>query len=161
MSTLIAIAYPDKATAQAARAKLESLSKQQLITIEDAVIVTNEGDKVKLDQAVNMTGAGAAGGALWGGLFGLIFLMPVVGIAVGAASGAIAGHFSDYGIDDTFAKELAGKITPGKAGLVVHVRSQAPERVVAEMKKEHFGGELIQSNLSEDAEARLRAAAAD
>jgi uncharacterized membrane protein len=159
VSTLIAIAYPDEATAKRALAKLGELQKQQLITIDDAVIAKHDGDKIKLDQAVSLTGAGAAGGALWGGLFGLIFLMPIAGMAIGAASGAIAGHFSDYGIDDKFAKEMGAKVTPGKAALVLLVRSATPDRVIAEMKKESFGGELIQSNLSEEDEAKLKAAA--
>ncbi len=159
MSTLIAIAYPDEITAKRAMAKLGELQKQQLITVDDAVIAKHDGDKIKLDQATSMTGVGAAGGALWGGLFGLIFLMPIAGMAIGAASGAIAGHFSDYGIDDKFAKEMGAKVTPGKAALVLLIRSATTDRVVAEMKKEQFGGELIQSNLSEEDEAKLVAAA--
>jgi uncharacterized membrane protein len=160
VSTLIAIAYPDKATANMALGTLGELQKQQLIAIDDAVIATHEGDKIKLDQAMSLTGAGAAGGALWGGLFGLIFLMPIAGMAIGAASGAIAGHFSDYGIDDKFAKEMGAKVTPGKAALVLLVRSATADRVIAEMKKHNFGGELIQSNLSTEDEAKLKAAVA-
>ena len=159
MSTLIAIAYPDELTAKRALAKLGELQKQQLIAIDDAVIATHEGDKIKLDQSVGLTGAGAAGGALWGGLFGLIFLVPVAGLVIGAASGAIAGKLSDYGVDDKFAKEMGAKVTPGKAALVLLIRSATADRVVAEMKKEQFGGELIQSNLSAEDEAKLLAAA--
>lgn len=160
MSTLIAVVYPDELTAKRALAKLGDLQKQQLIQIDDAVIAHHEGDKIKLDQAVSTTGAGAAGGALWGGLFGLIFLMPIAGIAIGAATGALAGKLTDYGIDDKFAKEVGAKITPGKAALVLLIRSATADRVVAEMKKENFGGELLQSNLSEEDEAKLRAAVA-
>ncbi|HKG24104.1 MAG TPA: DUF1269 domain-containing protein [Thermomicrobiales bacterium] len=160
MSTLIAVVYPDELTAKRALAKLGDLQKQQLIQIDDAVIAHHEGDKIKLDQAVSTTGAGAAGGALWGGLFGLIFLMPIAGMAIGAATGALMGKATDYGIDDKFAKEVGAKVTPGKAALVLLIRSATADRVVAEMKKEHFGGELLQSNLSEEDEAKLRAAAA-
>ncbi len=135
MSTLIAIAYPDELTAKRALAKLGDLQKQQLIQIDDAVIAHHQGDKIKLDQAFSTAGAGAAGGALWGGLFGLIFLMPIAGMAIGAATGALAGKMSDYGIDDKFAKEMGAKITPGKAALVLLIRSATAERVVAEMKK--------------------------
>jgi len=160
MSTLLAIAYKDKATAEAARAKLAELQNQQLISVQDAVVATHEGDKIKLDQAVGLTGAGAAGGALWGGLFGLIFLVPIAGMAIGAATGALAGKLSDYGIDDDFAKAMGQKVTPGKAALVLLVGEVTTDRVLAEMKKMQFGGELIQSNLSEEDEAKLRAAAA-
>ena len=159
MSTLIAIAYPDELTAKRALAKLGDLQKQQLIQIDDAVIARHDGDKIKLDQAFSTAGAGAAGGALWGGLFGLIFLMPIAGMAIGAAAGALAGKATDYGIDDKFAKEVGAKVTPGKAALVLLIRSATTDRVVAEMKKENLGGELMQSNLSAEDEAKLVAAA--
>jgi len=159
MSTLIAIAYPDELTAKRALAKLGDLQKQQLIQIDDAVIARHDGDKIKLDQAFSTAGAGAAGGALWGGLFGLIFLMPIAGMAIGAAAGALAGKATDYGIDDKFAKEVGAKVTPGKAALVLLIRSATTDRVVAEMKKENLGGELMQSNLSTEDEAKLVAAA--
>jgi uncharacterized membrane protein len=136
------------------------LQRQQLITIDDAVIARHQGDKIKLDQALSTTGAGAAGGALWGGLFGLIFLMPIAGMAIGAATGAIAGKLTDYGIDDKFAKEMAAKVGPGKAALVLLVRNATMDRVIAEMRKENFGGELLYTNLSQEDEDKLRQAAA-
>ncbi|HEY7034384.1 MAG TPA: DUF1269 domain-containing protein [Thermomicrobiales bacterium] len=159
MSTLIAIAYPDEIKAKAALAKLQELQRGQLITLDDAVIARHEGDKIKLDQALSTTGAGAAGGALWGGLFGLIFLMPIAGMAIGAATGALMGHWTDYGIDDKFAKEIQAKLGPGKVALVLLVRDATYDRVIAEMKKENFGGELIQSNLSDEDEKKLIEAA--
>jgi uncharacterized membrane protein len=159
MSTLVAIAYPDELAAKRAITKLGELQKQQLIQIDDAVIARHDGDKIKLDQAFSTAGAGAAGGALWGGLFGLIFLMPIAGMAIGAAAGALAGKATDYGIDDKFAKEVGAKVTPGKAALVLLIRSATTDRVIAEMKKENLGGELMQSNLSAEDEAKLVAAA--
>lgn len=160
MSTLIAIAYPDRTKAEAALATLQELQRQQLISLDDAVIAYNEGDKIRLQQMVSLPAAGAARGALWGGLFGLIFLMPIAGMAIGAASGAIAGKLSDYGVDDRFAKEMQAKIGPGKAALVLLVRRATPDRVLAEMRKHDFGGEIIQTSLSDADEAKLREAAA-
>jgi uncharacterized membrane protein len=160
MSTLVAIAYPSDIQAKSALATLESMQREQLITIDDAVVARHDGDKIKLDQALSTTGAGALGGALWGGLFGLIFLMPIVGMAVGAASGAIAGKLSDVGVDDNFAKEMAAKLEPGKVALVLLVRQVTPDRVIAELKKQNLQGEIIQTNLSAEAEEKLRAAVA-
>ncbi len=160
MSTLVAITYPSKETAQSALSALGQLQSQELIEIRDAIIATNDGEKVHLDQAVNLAGAGALGGAFWGGLIGLIFLMPVAGMAIGAASGAISGKFSDYGIDDKFAKEMISRVDPGKAALLLMADSGSPERVVEEMKKHNFGGEIIYTNLSSEDEQRLRSAAA-
>jgi uncharacterized membrane protein len=158
MSTLVAMMYPDVNTARLARAKLQELQSQQLITLDDAVIATHEGDKVKLDQAMSLTGAGAAGGALWGGLFGLLFLVPIAGMAIGAATGALAGKFSDYGVDDNFAKQVGTKLTPGKAALVLLIRQATGERVVEEMSKAGLLGEVVQTNLSTEDEQRLKSA---
>ena len=69
MSNLIAIAYPDVATAEEVRNVLVQDTKEQLIVLDDAVVVSRQQDcKVKLHQGVSLAGAGAAGGALWGGL---------------------------------------------------------------------------------------------
>jgi uncharacterized membrane protein len=49
VSTLIAITYPDEATAKRAFAKLGELQKQQLVAIYN-VIATHRGDKIHPDQ---------------------------------------------------------------------------------------------------------------
>ena len=50
--------------------------------MEDAVVVTrDQKGKTKLDQAVNLTSAGAVGGGFWGMLIGMIFLNPLLGAA--------------------------------------------------------------------------------
>jgi uncharacterized membrane protein len=154
VSNLIAIAYPSEATAQQAVATLGQLQKQQLIELDDVMIARRDGDKIKLDQGVGLTGTGALGGAAWGGLIGLLFLAPIAGMAIGAATGAIAGHFSDYGIDDKFAKGVASSLPPGGAAVFLLVRRSTPDRVLAEMKQ--FGGTVLQTNLSAEAEQRLK-----
>ena len=156
MSTLIAIAYDDAAKAKSALDLLSGLQKQRLITLNDAVIARNEGDKIKLDQAISTTGAGAASGALWGGLLGLIFLMPIAGMAIGAASGAIGGKLTDIGVNDSFAKEMGAAVSPGKAALVMLVSEVTTDRVVDELKKADLVGKLIRTNLSAEAEQKLR-----
>jgi uncharacterized membrane protein len=157
MSTLVAIAYPDQATAEEVRTTLANAMKEKLITLEDAVVVTRDAEgKIKLHQAVNTTATGAAGGALWGGLIGLIFLAPLLGMAIGAAAGGAAGALSDVGVDDNFLKDLGDKLEPGAAALIVLVQSVTPDKVVERIKP--FGGEVIQSSLTHDAEERLQAA---
>lgn len=156
MSTLVAITYRDEATARDALRALSDMQRQELIQIADAIIATHDGDKVRLDQSVNLAASGALGGAVWGGLIGLIFFVPVVGLVAGAAAGALGGKLSDYGIDDSFAKELGEKIKPGEAALILLARSDAPDRVAEELRKHDFGGEIIYTNMSADAEQQLR-----
>jgi uncharacterized membrane protein len=154
MSNLIAIAYPDVNTAEEVMGALGRLQVERSIELEDAVIVTREGDgKVKLHQARSTTGAGAAGGALWGGLIGLLFLAPLLGMAVGAASGAVTGKLTDVGVDDSFLKELGDKLEPGMAAVIVLVRRSTPDKVIPEIQG--FGGTILQSSLDNDAETRL------
>ena len=157
MSELIVLAYPDEATAKAARAKLIELQKQHLITMEDAAIVKRRPDgKVKIDQATNLAGAGALGGAFWGMLIGLLFFAPWLGFAVGAISGAIAGKFSDIGVDDAFIKEVGESIEPGHSALFLLVRDWTPDKVEPELNK--FEGKVLRTSLSNEEEGRLRAA---
>jgi uncharacterized membrane protein len=157
MSTLVAIAYPDAATAERVRGELIQATKEHLIELEDAVVVEHEpGGKIKLHQAMSTTGAGAASGALWGGLIGLIFLAPLFGMAIGAASGALGGKLTDVGVNDNFVKQLGAKMPPGGAALIALGRSDAPTRVIDRVKS--YGGEVIQTSLDEEAEARLRSA---
>jgi uncharacterized membrane protein len=135
---------------------LEGLSKQQLITIEDAAIVywENGKKKPKNHQAHSLTGAGALGGAFWGMLFGLIFFVPFFGLIVGAAAGALAGHFSDYGIDDKFIKEVQSEVTEGTSALFLLTSDATVDKVEEAFKDTQM--ELIRSNLTNEQEAQLR-----
>jgi uncharacterized membrane protein len=143
--------------ADQALSKLESLSKQQLVTIEDAAVVSWQPGKKKpkTRQLHSMAGAGALGGAFWGMLFGLLFFIPFFGMAVGAAMGALMGHFSDYGIDDEFIKQVRSKVTEGTSALFLLIGSMTEDKVAAAFKGTQM--ELIQSNLTQEQEAKLRA----
>jgi uncharacterized membrane protein len=157
VSTLAAIAYPDRDTAEKVRQELIQATREHLVRLEDAVIVEHEQDgKIKLHQAIGTTSAGAAGGAVWGGLIGLIFLAPLLGMAVGAASGAAAGKMTDVGIDDNFLKDLGAKLQPGGAALIVLGSTDARDKVIERVKQ--YGGEVIQTSLSTEEEERLRSA---
>src|SRR3954462_1830358 len=146
MSNLVAIAYPDRETAEQVRRTLLEMQKEHIIELDDMVVVTrSDGGKVKLHQSTSLAGAGAAGGALWGGLIGLLFLAPLVGMAVGAAAGAAGGALSDVGVDDNFMKELGTQLTPGSAALIVLVRSMTPDKILPQIQEQ---GHVIQSSLS-------------
>src|SRR4051812_32091771 len=157
MSNLIAIAYPDRETAEQVRSALGEMQKERIIELEDLVVVTrSEEGKVKLHQSTSLAGTGAAGGAVWGGLIGLLFLAPVLGMAVGAAAGGTTGALTDIGIDDKFMKDLGTNLAQGGAAVIVLVRRSTPDKVVPRIKE--YGGYVLQSSLSTEAEASLRAA---
>jgi uncharacterized membrane protein len=156
MSNLVAVAYDDVNQANEVMATLSKLVKEHNLELEDAVVVERQADgKIKLHQP-SAAGSGAAGGALWGGLIGLIFLVPLFGMAVGAATGAAAGAASDMGVDDKFMKELGAQLPNGGAAVITLVRSSNRDKVVPEISK--FGGHVVQSSLSNEAEEHLQQA---
>src|SRR5271166_4191894 len=123
-----------------------------LVVVDAVVAVKDEKGKVKLNQAVNLTAAGAVSGGFWGTLIGLIFLSPLLGFAIGAASGAL----TDVGINDHFMKELAAAMTPGSSTLFVLVRKATPDKVLEELKG--TGGRVLKTSLSHEDETKLQAA---
>jgi uncharacterized membrane protein len=155
VSDLVAIAYPDLATASQVASNLGEAQKAHLIEVDDLAMVERRADgKIKLHQP-SLAGAGAAGGALWGGLIGMLFLAPFLGAAIGAASGAAAGAATDTGVDDQFMRDLGAKLEPGSAALIVLVRQMNPDKLLAEVR---IPGEVIQTSLSTDSENALRGA---
>jgi len=138
--------------------RLESLQKQQLITVNDGAIVTwpAGAKKPKTEQLRNLTGVGALGGAFWGMLFGLLFFVPFFGLAIGAAMGALAGHFAHYGIDDDFINSVRSKITPGTSALFLLTSGAVLDKVADAVKDIQF--EIIQTNLSKEQETALKEA---
>ena len=157
MSDLIVFAFDNETGANEMRDELIKLQKQQLIELEDAAVVIRPlKGKPKVKQVTSLTGAGALGGAFWGMLIGLLFFAPWLGLAIGALSGAVAGHFTDIGVDDKFIKEVADTIEPGHSALFLLVRSITADKVLDHVKQ--FNPTVLQTSLSDEQEANLRAA---
>ena len=165
MSELVAVSYPDVYRAGEVCAALQRLHREFLIEMEDAAYVTREEDgKIKLHQTQPVvglaTGIGASRGGIWGALIGLLFMQPLLGMAagavLGAASGAIAGRLADYGIPDQFVKDLAGKLQPGTSMLFVLFRKVTWEKVMPRISE--YGGTVMHSSLTPEAETRLQSA---
>ena len=159
MSTLIALVYPSEQKAEEVRNLVFDLAKRYLIKFNDLVIATRDDNgRVKLNQLVNTTAAGAAGGSFWGLLIGLIFMNPLLGVAAGAAGGAISGALTDAGINDKFMKDLGAALKPGDAALFVLVQDMTADKVLAEIKV--HGGVVLHTSLDETREKALRDALA-
>jgi uncharacterized membrane protein len=157
MSDLVAIAYPDVATAKRVAANARDLQKAHELELEDLVVVERRGDgKIKLHQP-SAAGAGALGGAAWGGLIGLIFFVPLFGMAIGAASGAAGGAMSDFGVDDDFMKKLGSELEPGAAAVILLIRAMSVDKVLPQIKE---AGTVIQTSLDDETEQHLSEALA-
>lgn len=159
MAHLVVVVFPDESTAFEMRAALVKMQKEYLIEMEDAVVVTrDQKGRTKLDQAVNLTAAGAVGGGFWGMLIGMIFLNPLLGAALGAGAGALSGRLNDIGLNDQMMKDIAQSFKPGSSGLFVLVRKATVDKVLAGLKGFAGKGTVFQTSLAKDDEAALREA---
>lgn len=163
MATFTVWKFEDPTGADRAVQLLESLQKQELIQVQDAATVSWPPDKKKpkTRQLSSMTKVGALGGAFWGLLFGLLFFVPILGMAVGAAAGALGGSLSDVGIDDGLIKQIRDKVTPGTSALFALTSGAVQDRVLQAFEEAGLTPELVQSNLSEEQEQKLREAFAE
>ena len=156
MATLTVWKFSTPEGAEEVLTKLSQLQKERLIQIKDAATVSWAAGKKKpkTKQALNLAGLGALDGAFWGLLFGLIFFCPIFGIAVGASMGALSGSMKDYGINDNFINDVKSKVTEGTSALFLFTGDVTIDKV-----EDALGGvsaELIQSNLTNEEEAKLK-----
>ena len=159
MATLSVLKFDDPNGSDRVLLALQGLQERQMITLEDAAVVSWPlgSKKPKTRQLHGTAGAGATWGAFWGFLFGMIFFVPLLGMAVGAAMGALAGSMSDVGISDDFIKEVREKVTEGTSALFALTSgATAPDKVIDELK--HYDFEIISTNLPEEQEQNLREA---
>lgn len=157
MSELVAIGYPDTTTATLAMDEVERLS-EDLVIQPDAVaaIIRDESGKFKTVTNAHTVGAGATYGMFWGLLFGLLFFVPFLGMAFGAGLGALMGKVEKTGIDRAFQDRVREMLKPGTSALFMIIEKATPDRAVAALSQ--YGGTVLKSSLSKDAEAQLQEA---
>jgi uncharacterized membrane protein len=157
MPDLIAIGYDDTTTALEAMDEVERLSAD-LIIQPDAVaaIVRNEEGKFRTVTNQHVVGGGATWGMFWGLLFGILFFVPIFGMALGAAFGALGGKLAKGTIDKQFQDQVRAQVKPGTSALFLIVEQMTGDKALEGLSK--FGGTVIKTSLSKEAEAELQAA---
>ena len=157
MADLIAIGYPNEATAEAAADEARRLARDLIIEPEAiAVIVRDDDGKYHVHTSHNPVGRGATWGMFWGLLFGLLFFVPVFGIAIGAGLGALMGKITKSGIDREFQDQVRGMLRPGTSALFLMVDKVTPDKAVDAMSK--YGGTVLKTSLSKEGEQQLQEA---
>jgi uncharacterized membrane protein len=157
MSNLFVVTFDNEQGADRLLTALSDWQKQNLIKVEDAAVLIRKQDgKPKIKQARSLVGAGALGGAFWGMLIGLLFLAPWLGLAIGAGMGALGGKMAGTGIDKKFIDEVSNAIQPGNSALFAYTSQGVPDKILPQLKQ--FNGKLIQTSLSNEQEAQVRAA---
>jgi uncharacterized membrane protein len=155
MSDLIAIGYPDETTALKAEKEAQRLASELIIQPDAiAAIVRDKDGKFKVTTNHHPVGGGASYGMFWGLLFGLLFFVPVFGMAIGAGLGALMGKVEKSGIDREFQAQVRDLLQPGNSALFLVVEKVTPDKAVEALSK--FGGTVLRSSLSKDAEAELQ-----
>jgi uncharacterized membrane protein len=156
MADLVAIGYPDETTAIEAQAECERLA-QELIIQPDAIaaIIRHKDGKIKVHSSAHPVAGGTAYGMFWGLLFGLLFFVPFFGMAVGAGMGALFGKIENSGVNKEFQKQVQDMLQPGTSALFVVVEKVTPDKAVDALSK--FGGTVLKTSLSKEAEAELQA----
>jgi uncharacterized membrane protein len=153
MTTLIVITYPSPALCRETLVKLNELQVGAVITMIDSAIVSRSKDgSVKLDQTMNTTAAGALS-AFWGSLIGMLFLSPLTGAAIGASAGAVGGYTTDYGISDTFMREMGKRLDADAATLFVLAAEMTADKVASALAVN--SGQVTYTSMPEDLEKRF------
>jgi uncharacterized membrane protein len=157
MADLIAIGYPDENTAVNAADEVERLT-EELVIQPDAVaaIVRRPDGKFRVVTNHHSVGGGASWGMFWGLLFGMLFFIPFFGMAVGAGLGALMGKVEKTGIDKEFQDQVRDMLKPGTSALFMVVEKVTPDKAVEGLSR--FGGTVLKSSLSKDAEKDLQEA---
>ena len=155
MSTLIAIGYPDENTAAAAGDKAEELAGELIIQPDAIAVIRRDlNGKYHVTTSHHPVGGGTTWGMFWGLLFGMLFFVPVFGMAVGAGLGALMGKVAKVGIDKQFEQQVKDMVQPGTSALFLVVEQATPDKAVEAMAP--FGGTVLKSSLSKDAEKELQ-----
>jgi uncharacterized membrane protein len=153
MATLSVLKFNDPYGADRVMVALQGMQEREMITLEDAAVVSwPQGNRKPTTRQLHSTA-----GAFWGFLFGLIFFVPFLGAAIGAGMGGMTGALADVGISDDFIKQVREKVTEGTSALFALTSgATAPDKVIDELKQYDF--EIISTNLPEEQENQLREA---
>jgi uncharacterized membrane protein len=155
---VIAVSFPEEASAYEALARLKELDAQGAVGVPDAAVVAREEDgRITIkDQFGKESYENTAGGGLLGLLVGV--LAGPLGVLVGGATGLVIGSLFDDDDDDNTKSvlgDLSSSIRVGPPGLLAEASEQDPAAVDAVMA--HLGGTVVRRSVS-DVELEIAAA---
>jgi uncharacterized membrane protein len=157
VADLVAIGYDDEETASKAAEEVYRLSSDLVIQPEAvAVIVRDKKGPYHVTTNHHPVAAGLSWGMLWGALFGLPFFIPVFGLAVGGAFGTLFGALEKAGIDAGFQQQVRDMLQPGTSALFLIVEKMTTDKALEALGK--YGGKVLKSSLSKNAEPQLQEA---
>jgi uncharacterized membrane protein len=158
MATLTVVKFDNPAGAERVMAALQDMHGRQMITLEDAAVVSWPKGKKKPLMPKQGVGQMALGGAFWGFLFGLIFFVPFLGAAIAAGTTALLwSTLEEEGIDEDFIRRVSEKVTEGTSALFALTSEAQLDEVIEELK--HYDEfEIISTDMPAEKEKKLREA---
>jgi uncharacterized membrane protein len=155
LAELIAIGYPELGTAAEAMSEAERLADDLIIQPDAmAAIVRDPEGKFRVTTNHHAVEAGASYGMFWGLLFGVLFFVPFFGMALGAGLGALMGKVEKSGIDREFQRRVRDLMKPGTSALFLILEKVTADKAVEALGV--YGGTVLQSSLTKDAERELQ-----
>ncbi len=165
MSDLVIIVFEGRHTADEALLRLQKMSMDWEVDLDEVVIMTRDKDGVvRTRNSDTLTAAGFLGGtslgALTGTLIGAMAGNPAAGFlagsAVGMGTGTLAGILDQEDEEDALAARVGGKMGPDSSALAMIGWTSRPTKVLNELSD--FNGEVIETSLSVSDEKELREA---
>ncbi len=155
---LMAGVYADRERAKVILDMLESMHRENTITLVDAAMLTkNEKGKLEVEETAELTGReGATRGAIILGVVGLIYPPSLIATVIaGGGIGALAGKLRDTGIKKDQMRDIAAKLDGDQAAVMA--LSEAESVMAIEQALKGYQGELLTQELgpelSEDVSA--------
>jgi len=156
---VVAIVYPDHETAERAFEKVRELDREGRFHVQHAALVQAHHDgQLEIVSTHRHAVRSAGKAAFWGLLLGGALALPVIGLVVAGSTFGLATRVSGRAQEQEFAERVRELLRPGHAGVFVTgtVGSATPDELIAELAP--FGGELAQSSILGETEAKLRRA---
>jgi uncharacterized membrane protein len=161
---MFVICWPTAGAAERVLKEFRRLEAAGFFRLEDSVIVSRADDgTLSVHHSAPHKLKDTALGVLLGAVLGKCFGAPLLGATLGAAGGAMANRLPENAIDNRFIAELSERLGPNSSAIFGLVRRfsadrvlGAPDKVVPDLGR--FGGTLLHTSLSAEAEERLQTA---
>ena len=152
---LVALVFDDPYKADEARAALNRMGGEGLLSIDEtAIIVKNAEGKVRVTQDVNEVEkdqhVGHVAGLITAAVTGTLPF-----ILGGTLAGRLIGRLRDDGITNKFLKKLQDEVQPNTSALIVYARSDKERREKVAQRLAVFNPKILESDLPVELQKEL------
>jgi uncharacterized membrane protein len=159
-NNIVVLGFKNQYGAEAMLEEIQKWQEEGLIELEDAVLASRgRGGEVQIEQTHKQGGRFALRGGGAGLLAGLLLGGPILGLVGGAAAGGITAALKDYGLDDSFIKEVSQWVQPETSALFLLVKEAKADEVLEKLRP--HGAIILTTTLESEQEERLRQALAE